>query len=61
MSEPEQSGEDLEPGLEHESIEDIRAERIMLDRAIGGWRGLFDSGTPTLVFVIVYLLRSDNL
>ena len=61
MSEPEHSGEDAEHGLERESIEDIRAERIMLDRAIGGWRGLFDSGAPTLVFVIVYLLRSDNL
>ena len=61
MSQPEQSGDDLEPGFEHESIEDIRAERIMLDRAIGGWRGLFDSGAPTLVFVIVYLLQSDNL
>jgi hypothetical protein len=48
-------------GFEHESVQDIRAERIMLDRAIGGWRGLFDSGAPTLVFVIVYLIQPDNL
>lgn len=48
-------------GLEHETVEDIRAERIMLDKAIGGWRGLFDSGAPTLVFVIVYLIQPDNL
>lgn len=61
MSEPEQGGQDLEPGFEHESVEDIRAERFVLDRAIGGWRGLFDSGAPTLVFVIVYLIQRDNL
>jgi len=54
-----------DPGVhinfEHESAADVRAERIMLDRAIGGWRGLFDSGAPTLVFVIVYLVVPNNL
>lgn len=65
MTNPEQvepesdSGE--HKGLEHESVADIRAERIMLDKAIGGWRGLFDSGAPTLVFVIVYLFQPDKL
>jgi len=54
-------GKSAGPGFEHESVKDIRAERIMLDRAIGGWRGLFDSGVPTLVFVIVYLVQPDNL
>lgn len=49
------------PTNEHLSIDDIRAERIMLDKAIGGWRGLFDSGAPTLVFVIVYVFQTDNL
>jgi hypothetical protein len=49
------------PGIEHLTVEDIRVERIMLDKAIGGWRGLFDSGAPTLVFVIVYLIQPDNL
>lgn len=49
------------PNFEHESVQDIRAERIMLDRAIGGWRGLFDSGAPTLVFVIAYLAAPDSL
>ncbi len=63
MSESEQIDPDPNPnpGFQHESAQDIRAERIMLDRAIGGWRGLFDSGAPTLVFVIVYLIQPDNL
>ncbi len=61
MSEPEQIDPDPNQGFQHESAQDIRAERIMLDRAIGGWRGLFDSGGPTLVFVIVYLIQPDNL
>ncbi len=61
MSEPEQIDPDPNQGFQHESAQDIRAERIMLDRAIGGWRGLFDSGAPTLVFVIVYLTQPDNL
>ncbi len=63
MSESEQIDPDPNPnpGFQHESAQDIRAERIMLDRAIGGWRGLFDSGAPTLVFIIVYLIQPDNL
>jgi len=56
-----ESEPDPHVGLEHVTVEDIRAERIMLDKAIGGWRGLFDSGAPTLVFVIVYLFQPNNL
>lgn len=33
----------------------------MLDQAIGGWRGLFDTGLPVMVFVIVYPLTGQNL
>ncbi len=65
MTNPEQLDPDSEPSpnseREHVTPADIRAERIMLDKAIGGWRGLFDSGAPTLVFVIVYLIQPDNL
>ena len=50
-----------EPAIEHESIEDIKAETILLERAIGGWRGIIDSGVPTLTFVCAYLLTSQNL
>ena len=42
----EASGEDG-----HETGEDLRAESVLLERAIGGWRGLIDSGVPTGVFV----------
>jgi hypothetical protein len=65
MTNPEQLDPDSEPAPNsdhaHVTPADIRAERIMLDKAIGGWRGLFDSGAPTLVFVIVYLIQPDNL
>ena len=65
MTNPEQIDPVSEngPNSDRESVvpADIRAERIMLDKAIGGWRGLFDSGAPTLVFVIVYLIQPDNL
>lgn len=41
--------------------EDLRAERLILDRAIGGWRGLIDSGLPTLVFIIAFLVWPEDL
>lgn len=46
---------------EHETIADVAAERVILDRAIGGWRGLIDSGVPTLVFVVAFLIWPDTL
>ncbi len=46
---------------EHETIADVAAERLILDRAIGGWRGLIDSGVPTLVFVFAFLVWPDTL
>jgi hypothetical protein len=46
---------------EHETIADVAAERLILDRAIGGWRGLIDSGVPTLVFVLAFLVWPDTL
>lgn len=48
-------------GLEHETIKDVEAERALLARAIGGWRGLFDSGAPAGVFVLVYLISGSTL
>jgi hypothetical protein len=40
---------------------DVKAERLMLDRAIGGWRGLIDSAVPTVVFLIVFVIRGNDL
>lgn len=44
-----------------QSSKDARAERLILDKAIGGWRGLIDSGLPTLVFVFAYILWPEDL
>ncbi|MBM3668795.1 MAG: DUF3159 domain-containing protein [Actinobacteria bacterium] len=46
---------------EGESREDLHAERIILDRAIGGWRGVLDSGLPTAVFVTAYTVTGQRL
>ncbi|MDO8731087.1 MAG: DUF3159 domain-containing protein [Actinomycetota bacterium] len=45
----------------HETSADLRAESILLERAVGGWRGIIDSGLPTVVFVVAYLVTSQNL
>lgn len=47
--------------VEHETVADLRAESVLLERAIGGWRGVIDSGVPTVVFVIAYLVTGQNL
>ena len=43
------------------SDEDIQAERLILERAIGGWRGMVDSGLPTVVFICVYVIAARQL
>jgi hypothetical protein len=64
---PDDEGRESEPGdehilgIEHETVEDVEAERALLTRAIGGWRGLFDSGAPAGIFVLVYLVGGSNL
>lgn len=59
------AGKDAAPagddGRQHETAADVRAETVLLERAIGGWRGIIDSGVPTIVFVIAYLVTSQNL
>lgn len=41
--------------------EGVGIDRQMLDQAIGGWRGLFDSGLPVVVFLAVYTLNDQVL
>lgn len=36
-------------------------ERALLDQAVGGWRGLIDSGAPALVFVTCYLATGQQM
>lgn len=45
----------------HEGVSEIKAESLLLERAIGGWRGIIDSGLPTAVFVVGYVVTSANL
>ena len=47
--------------IEPETVEDIEEERVLLTRALGGWRGIIDSGVPTTLFVIAYLATGSNL
>jgi hypothetical protein len=55
---PEPADEHVE---EFETPADVKAETLLLERAIGGWRGIIDSGVPTAVFVIAYVVTSENL
>lgn len=40
---------------------EVRAEALLLERAIGGWRGIIDSGAPTAVFVVAYVVTGAQL
>ena len=44
-----------------ETPAEVRQEAILLERAIGGWRGIIDSGLPTAVFVVAYIVTSQDL
>ncbi|MFM7148158.1 MAG: DUF3159 domain-containing protein, partial [Actinomycetales bacterium] len=72
MSSDDRTGDSTEPAssqdpvapdgsVQHETAADVRAETVLLERAIGGWRGIIDSGVPTIVFVIGYLVTGQNL
>jgi hypothetical protein len=41
--------------------QDLQAERLILERAIGGWRGMIDSALPTVVFITVYVIAAREL
>ena len=40
---------------------ELRAEAVLLERAIGGWRGLIDSALPTVVFITGYAVSGQRL
>lgn len=39
----------------------VGVDRAMLDKAVGGWRGMIDSGVPPIVFVVAYLVTGQEL
>jgi len=55
------SGPASVPDPEFETPEEVRQEAILLERALGGWRGIIDSGAPTVVFIVAYLVTGSQL
>ncbi len=50
------------PGAEQlAGAQALGMDRVMLDRAVGGWRGMIDSGVPATVFVLAYLVTGQDL
>jgi len=49
------SDEELQP------VDDVIAAEKLLSNALGGWRGLLDSGLPTALFIVVYTVDAHNL
>ncbi len=45
----------------HTSAEHGGLDRAVLDRAVGGWRGLIDSGLPAVVFIVAYTVTGQRL
>ena len=55
------SAEPKDPASDTSGVDALGVDRAMLDQAIGGWRGMVDSGLPAAVFVIAYLVSSQQL
>jgi hypothetical protein len=34
-------------------------EKELLNRAIGGWRGLIDSALPSMLFLVVFVFQNN--
>lgn len=34
-------------------------EKVLLNKAIGGWRGLIDSALPSMLFIIIFVFQSN--
>ena len=61
MSDRERDDAAHSPVPDLETASDVRAESLLLERAIGGWRGIIDSGLPTMVFITAYLISGQEL
>lgn len=60
MSHPEELPDGRSDASE-ETAKDIKAEGLLLEKAIGGWRGLIDSGLPTVVFITFFAFDQSAL
>ena len=34
-------------------------EKELLNKAIGGWRGLIDSALPSMLFIVIFVFQKD--
>lgn len=50
-----------EAPLEEPLVAEVEAETTLLNRAIGGWRGVIDSSLPSLVFLLLYIFGNKDL
>jgi len=56
-----ETSSNVEGAAEDSAREEVRAEGLILERAIGGWRGMIDTGLPTVVFIAVFALNGRVL
>ena len=56
-----ETSSNVEGAAEDSAREEVRAEGLILERAIGGWRGMIDTGLPTVVFITVFALNGRVL
>ena len=44
-----------------ELVEEIADDSALLAKALGGWKGILDSGLPSIVFILGYMVTDHNL
>jgi len=60
VSQPSDDSADLSEVV-HEVAEEIADDTALLSQALGGWRGMLDSGAPSLAFLLAYLFTHHDL
>jgi len=60
MTEPNEEVEDMQEVIQ-DVAEEIADDSTLISQALGGWRGMIDSGAPSVAFLIAYLSSDHNL
>ena len=60
MNDPEIETSSIEEAL-GDVVEEVVDDTALLSNALGGWRGMVDSGLPSLTFLLAYLGSNHNL
>ena len=60
MTQPSDESPDLSD-IAAEVSEEIADDTALLSQALGGWRGMLDSGAPSLTFLLAYLFTDHDL